>query len=211
MLRLHKFDPGQIHKSQPFRDPGFRRLICSCWLVVGFTGFIRLFPYFNDLARDPAFIYRVTITLWWYALSSYAICRPKNLAYRVFLGTKNILNFLFIFILESVRWVRRGLTFGARFLARGSFGTCVRYILCDILSNYEGLGYRGFIILAGCFAWNLYEVLAITFQCYLIGLLGICFCSPRPMNFRGGLKRGFSMASFLQRKRQTKRSGVLEH
>ena len=133
-MGLHKFDPGQIHKRQPFRDPSFRVIICRSWLVVGFIGFLRMCPYFNDMGRDPSFIYRVTITLWWYALTSYRLCSPKNFIYRIFLGPKTSLYFIGMLVLEAVSWLTRGFTFGARFLIRGTFGTCVRYVICDILS-----------------------------------------------------------------------------
>ena len=35
--------------------------------------------------------------------------------------------------------------------------------------------------------------MAITFQCYLIGLLGICFCNPHPMGFKAGVGRGLRL------------------
>nr|QDP14177.1 ATP synthase F0 subunit 6 [Vasticardium flavum] len=212
VLGLHKFDPGQMHKSQPFSDPGFSVLICSSWLVVGSTGFFSMYPYFGDMARDPAFIYSVTMTLWWYALISYSLCSPKSFIYSIFLGPKSVIYFFGMLILESVSWVTRGFTFGARFLISGTFGTCVSYVMCDMLSawSFSEDGVPGwFGMLLGAFFWNIYEVLAITFQCYLIGLLGICFCNPHPIGFMGPNR--LRLVEVMDMKRSKKSSNVMKH
>nr|YP_008475601.1 ATP synthase F0 subunit 6 [Fulvia mutica]BAN79046.1 ATP synthase F0 subunit 6 [Fulvia mutica] len=210
LLGLHKFDPGKMRSSQPFSDPGFSSMICASWLVVGYTGFLSMFPYFDDMARDPAFIYSVTMGLWWYALISYSLCSPKNFLFSIFLGPKNALYFFGMMILEAVSWMTRGFTFGARFLISGTFGACVSYVMCDMLcawSYFESGVLNWFFLLIGAFFWNIYEVLAISFQCYLIGLLGICFCNPHPMGYSSG---GLVKVDFLDKKRYAKKKQVME-
>nr|YP_784032.1 ATP synthase F0 subunit 6 [Acanthocardia tuberculata]ABF60138.1 ATP synthase F0 subunit 6 [Acanthocardia tuberculata] len=180
VIGLHKFDPGKMHSSQPFSDPGFSSLICSSWLVVGFMGFLSLLPYYDDLAREPSFIYSVTMTLWWYALASYTLSSPINLFYGVLTTSKNVLYFFIMLILESVSWATRGFTFGARFLVTGTVGSMGSFFLCSMMIDSSNvLSY--FMLGALAFFWGIYEILVVSFQSYLIGLLGIIFCSPHPM------------------------------
>ena len=128
------FDPANLRDSRAFRDPGFRVLVCRAWLIIGFTGFLSLCPYYDDLAREPAFVYRVTIVLWWYALLSYGMSSFRQFSYALFLRAKRAMFFMFMLVLETVRWLTRGITFGARFIVRGMFGTGVRYALARQLS-----------------------------------------------------------------------------
>lgn len=130
---MHKTDPGKIRDSQAFRDPGYRGYICTVWVLVGFTGALSLVPYFRGIAREPIFIYTITIRLWWYGLVSYAFGIYKNLVYAVVRGTKYILIFFVMLVLEVVTWITRGVTFGARFLVRITLGYIGRYFLSRVI------------------------------------------------------------------------------
>nr|YP_010166285.1 ATP synthase F0 subunit 6 [Tridacna crocea]QRV60346.1 ATP synthase F0 subunit 6 [Tridacna crocea] len=300
VLSLLLFDPANFRDSRAFSDPGYSVLVCSAWLMVGYTGLLSLFPYYNDLAREPAFIYSVTMILWWYALLSYGISSFRQFWYGLFLNSKSATYFILLFFLEAVSWVSRGLTFGARFLASSMFGTAVSYALAGRLSVdvdleepanmddlsggldiavkdlsssakefvegnslfssksptgegldwwFSGAHYDFFpmmkwqyswsghtasqvfvemfsalgsalkqlfyypihnfisgssvILLVLIVAWNFYEIVMVVFQCYLIGLLGICFCVVEPMSYSDGK---MSVKEFVLRKRANKMS-----
>nr|YP_009123002.1 ATP synthase F0 subunit 6 [Tridacna squamosa]AJK90886.1 ATP synthase F0 subunit 6 [Tridacna squamosa] len=298
VLSLLLFDPANFRESRAFSDPGYSVLVCSAWLMVGYTGLLSLFPYYNDLAREPAFIYSVTMVLWWYALLSYGISSFRQFWYGLFLNSKSATYFILLFFLEAVSWVSRGLTFGARFLASSMFGTAVSYALAGRLSVdvdlegpankndlsgglniavkdsalnakefvegnslfsykspssegldwwFSGLHYdlfpmmkwqyswsehtmsqvfiemlsalgsaskqlfyyplhnlisgSGVMLLVLIVAWNFYEIVMVVFQCYLIGLLGICFCVVEPMSYSDGTA---SVKELVLRKRINK-------
>nr|QHD44983.1 ATP synthase F0 subunit 6 [Tridacna crocea] len=297
-LSLLLFDPANFRESRAFSDPGYSVLVCSAWLMVGYTGLLSLFPYYDDLAREPAFIYSITMVLWWYALLSYGISSFRQFWYGLFLNSKSATYFVLLFFLEAVSWISRGLTFGARFLASSMFGTAVSYALagrlsvdvdleapvdeedfsselnvavkdmtaeakefvggnsvifyndssgegvdwwfsgfyCDLLpmmkwqyswsghsvsqvlvetistlSSFFGKllyyplsslgGGTSVILLVLVVAWNFYEVVMMMFQCYLIGLLGICFCVVEPMGYSDGKLKEETLVS---RKRMNK-------
>lgn len=81
-----------------------------------------------------------------------------------------------------------------------------RFFLCRIIIDRKGfLGY--FLLGSIAFFWGIYEILVVSFQSYLIGLLGIIFCNPRPITPKG---RGVTMEDkrgrLLAKKRAAKRS-----
>nr|YP_009539748.1 ATP synthase F0 subunit 6 [Tridacna derasa]AYP72634.1 ATP synthase subunit 6 [Tridacna derasa] len=131
VLGLLSFDPASLRESRAFSDPGYSLLVCSAWLIVGFTGFLSLCPYYDDMARDPAFIYSVTMVLWWYAMLSYGLASFRHFWYSLFLSSKSATYFMLLLSLEVVSWFSRGLTFGARFVVSGMFGTGVSYALAS--------------------------------------------------------------------------------
>nr|YP_009926631.1 ATP synthase F0 subunit 6 [Tridacna gigas]QNK04054.1 ATP synthase F0 subunit 6 [Tridacna gigas] len=276
VLGLLSFDPANLRDSRAFSDPGYSLLVCSAWLVVGFMGFLSLCPYYDDMAREPAFIYSVTMVLWWYALLSYGMSSFRHFWYSLFLSSKSATFFIFLLILETVSWISRGMTFGARFVVSGMFGTGVSYSLASYFSvnvsvetvvdgdtgllssvayemgqdmeglasamgsgkaaslvkelpssdpshyfpifkwqsewlNYSGsevllemmsaivtsvsqamhylvssINYGDITMVFLMVAWNFYELAMMVFQCYLIGLLGICFCVSEPMGYSNG-------------------------
>nr|YP_010574771.1 ATP synthase F0 subunit 6 [Hippopus porcellanus]UZM09090.1 ATP synthase F0 subunit 6 [Hippopus porcellanus] len=277
------FDPAKMRDSRAFSDPGYSVLVCSAWLVMGFTGFLSLCPYYDDLAREPAFIYSVTMVLWWYALMSYGMSSFRHFSYGLFLNAKSAVFFMFLLVLETVSWLTRGITFGARFIVSGMFGTGVSYALASQLSlsnsaavpsesasevaerseemcsdpnqvmeaqldsalagladsqsqydsfsellegsmEYDYLAdveealsclaeaaseffsmidysYLGMVVLN--FAWTFYEMAMLGFQCYLIGLLGICFCMSEPLAVSTGFIKDKDV---VIKKHQSKRS-----
>nr|QCX31180.1 ATP synthase F0 subunit 6 [Tridacna maxima] len=279
VLGFLAFDPADLRESRAFSDPGYSVLVCSAWLTVGYTGFLSLCPYYDDMAREPAFIYSITMVLWWYALLSYGISSFRQFWYGLFLSSKSATYFILLLFLETVSWISRGMTFGARFVVSGMFGTGVSYALAGCLSvdvnveeeinkddlsgelniavknagmnakklvddysinshsgpleeaadwwfmglsndmlpmlkwQYSWSGYSmiqvfiegisamtsvlkelfcylfyslgcgsSAVLLALTVAWNFYELAMTMFQCYLIGLLGICFCIVDPMS-----------------------------